>query len=119
MAYTPEQINVIRTIIGEGQRRYGNIMAGPGRTKVLSALATAAVEQGVRTGFNFSRKGFNADVGHRFSAAVRGSARYTFGTTRIFDDIIAEEGDQLTVDRAFPQVRLSTVSGTHARSLSR
>ena len=77
--------------------------------------ATAAVEQGVRTGFNFIRKGFNADVGQRLSPAVRASARYTFGTTRIFDDIIAEEGEQLTVDRAFPQVRLSTVSAAVSR----
>jgi outer membrane protein assembly complex protein YaeT len=77
--------------------------------------STAAVEQGVRTGFNFIRKGFNADVAHRVSPAVRGSARYTFGTTRIFDNIIAGEGDLLTVDRAFPQVRLSTVSAAVSR----
>jgi outer membrane protein insertion porin family len=77
--------------------------------------ATAAVEQGVRTGFNFIRKGFNADVAHRFSPSIRGSGRYSFGTTRIFDDVIAEEGEQLTVDRAFPQVRLSTVSGAISR----
>lgn len=77
--------------------------------------STAAVEQGVRTGFNFIRKGFNTDVAYRLSPAVRGSARYTFGTTRIFDDVIAEEGDELTVDRAFPQVRLSTVSAAVSR----
>ena len=77
--------------------------------------ATAAIEQGVRTGFNFIRKGLNADVAHRFTAAVRASARYTFGTTKIFDDIIKEEGEQLTVDRAFPQVRLSTVSAAVSR----
>ena len=54
-------------------------------------------------------------MAHRVSPAVRGSARYTFGTTRIFDNIIAGEGDLLTVDRAFPQVRLSTVSGAVSR----
>ena len=77
--------------------------------------ATSAVEQGVRTGFNFIRKGFNADVGQRLSPALRASARYTFGTTRIFDDVIAEEGAQLSVDRAFPQIRLSTVSAAVSR----
>jgi outer membrane protein insertion porin family len=79
--------------------------------------ATAAIEQGVRTGFNFIRKGFNADVAHRVSGAVRGSARYTFGTTRIFDTIAEDESEdeQLTVDRAFPQVRLSLVSGALSR----
>ena len=76
--------------------------------------ATAAVEQGVRTGFNFARKGFNGDIAHRFSAAVRGSGRYTFGTTRIFDNELDPE-EQLNVDRAFSQVRLSTFSGAVSR----
>ncbi len=77
-------------------------------------IGTAAVEQGVRTGFNFSRKGLNAELTHRLSPKIRGSARYSFGTTRIFDDTLAE-ADQLTVDRVFPQVRLSTFSGAAAR----
>lgn len=77
--------------------------------------ATAAIEQGVRTGFNFIRKGFNGDIAHRISPAVRASGRYTFGTTRIFDYSPEEEGEQLTVDRAFPQVRLSTVSAAVSR----
>lgn len=77
--------------------------------------STAAVEQGVRTGFNFIRKGFNADVAYRLSPAMRGSARYTFGTTKIIDNVIDEESEQLTVDRAFPQVRLSTVSAAVSR----
>ena len=76
--------------------------------------STAAVEQGVRTGFNFSRKGFNTDVAYRISPAMRGSARYTFGTTRIFDNEL-DEGEQLNVDRAFSQVRLSTVSAAVSR----
>lgn len=75
--------------------------------------ATAAVEQGVRTGFNFSRKGFNAELGRRLSASMRASARYSFGTTRVFDNKLVEEDDPLavlTVDRVFPQVRLSAFS---------
>ena len=77
--------------------------------------STAAIEQGVRTGFNFIRKGFNSDVAYQLSPTVRGSARYTFGTTRIFDNFIATEGELLEVDRAFPQVRLSTVSAAVSR----
>jgi outer membrane protein assembly factor BamA len=77
-------------------------------------VATAAVEQGVRTGFNFSRKGFNAELTHRFGPTIRGSARYSLGTTHIFDKELAES-DQLTVDRVFPQVRLSTISTAVAR----
>jgi outer membrane protein insertion porin family len=80
--------------------------------------ATAAVEQGVRTGFNFSRKGFNAELGHRIAPTTRGSLRYSFGTTRIFDNRLIEEDDPLvvlTVDRVFPQVRLSSFSAAASR----
>ena len=75
--------------------------------------ATAAIEQGVRTGFNFGRKGFNAELGHRLTPTVRGSVRYSFGTTRIFDNQLVEDDDPLAVlniDRVFPQVRLSAFS---------
>jgi len=80
--------------------------------------ATAAVEQGVRTGFNFTRKGFNAEIGHRLSPSVHGSVRYTLGTTRLFDNQLVEVDDPLavlTIDRVFPQVRLSTVATTVSR----
>jgi len=77
-------------------------------------IATAAVEQGVRTGFNFSRKGVNAELGHRFRPTLRGSVRYSFGTTHIFDDTLPED-EQLSVDRVFSQVRLSAFSGALTR----
>jgi outer membrane protein insertion porin family len=73
--------------------------------------ATAAVEQGVRTSFNFARKGLNAQLTHAFSSRIGGSARYAFDTTRIFDlNQTIPLNQQLTVDRVFPQVRLSTFS---------
>ena len=78
--------------------------------------ATAAVEQGVRTGFNFARKGVNAELTNRLSPRIRGSVRYSFGTTRVFDltpSLI--NVDQTQIDRAFPQVRLSTFSGALSR----
>jgi outer membrane protein assembly complex protein YaeT len=70
---------------------------------------TAAIEQGRRTSFNFSRKGVNAELTQRLSDLVRGSFRYSFGTTRTFDEHLSEE-DKLTIDRLFPQVRLSAFS---------
>lgn len=79
-------------------------------------VATAAVEQGVRTGFNFSRKGFNAELSHRLKPTIRTTARYALTTTHIFDrdeSLINLPG--LTVDRVFPQVRLSTFYGSIAR----
>ena len=66
-------------------------------------------EQGRRTSFNFSRKGVNAELTQRLSDLVRGSLRYSFGTTRTFDERLSEE-DKLTIDRLFPQVRLSAFS---------
>jgi outer membrane translocation and assembly module TamA len=78
--------------------------------------ATAAVEQGVRTGFNFSRKGFNAELSRRFTPTIAGTARYSLATTRIFDfDDTLDEADQLTIDRVFPQVRLSSFSAAASR----
>lgn len=72
---------------------------------------TAAVEQGVRTGFNFDREGVNAELTRRITQHIRGSFRYSLGTTHVFDlDKSLLEVSQTEVDRAFPQVRLSTFS---------
>jgi outer membrane protein insertion porin family len=76
-------------------------------------IATAAVEQGVRTGFNFARKGVNAELTNRLSPRIRGSVRYSFGTTRVTDVLI--NVDQTAIDRAFPRVRLSSFSGAASR----
>jgi outer membrane protein insertion porin family len=75
---------------------------------------TGVVEQGIRSSFNFARKGFNVDVVRRLTAALRVSARYSLSTTRRFDEQLTEE-DQATIDRLFPQVRLSGFSGAVAR----
>lgn len=75
---------------------------------------TAAVEQGERTTFKFSRKGVNAELLRRLTPQIRTSARYTFATTRTFDEALTEE-EQAAIDRIFPQVRLSAFSGTIVR----
>jgi outer membrane protein insertion porin family len=75
---------------------------------------TAAVEQGVRSTFNFARKGINAEVARRLAPGVRSSARYSFGTTRTFDEKLSLE-DQSRIDRVFPKVRLSAFSGAISR----
>ena len=74
---------------------------------------TGAVEQGVRSSFNFARKGVTAEVVRRLTRTLRTSARYSFGTTRTFDERLDEE-EQSRIDRVFPQVRLSTLSGALA-----
>ncbi len=77
-------------------------------------LLTAAVEQGVRSTFNFARKGINAEVSRRLAPGIRSSARYSFGTTRTFDEKLSLE-DQARIDRVFPKVRLSAFSGAVSR----
>ena len=76
---------------------------------------TAAVEQGVRSTFNFARKGANAEILRRLSPQTRATARYTFATTRIFDQQLTEAEEQARIDRVFPQVRLSALSSSIAR----
>jgi outer membrane protein insertion porin family len=75
---------------------------------------TGVVEQGERTTFNFARRGVNLDAVRRLTPALRVSARYSFSSTRTFDERLDEE-DQATIDRLFPRVRLSGFSGAIAR----
>jgi len=71
------------------------------------AQFTAFVEQGLRTSFEFNRKGVTADYARRFTHFTM-TGRYTFDHTRLFNEKIAAD-DQLLIDRLFPQVRLSKV----------
>jgi outer membrane protein assembly complex protein YaeT len=71
--------------------------------------ATIASEQARRTSFNFARKGINLEVTRRISGLIRTSTRYSLGTTRTFDEKLDEQ-DELTIDRLFPQVRISAFS---------
>jgi len=71
------------------------------------AQFTAFVEQGLRSSFDFNRKGVTADYAKRFSGYTV-TGRYTFDYTKLFNEEIAPE-DQLLIDRLFPQVRLSKV----------
>jgi outer membrane protein assembly complex protein YaeT len=77
-------------------------------------IVTGALEQGVRTSFNFVRRGVTAELVRRLSPLVRVSGRYSFATTRTFDEELTEE-EQATIDRIFPRVRLSSFSGAISR----
>jgi outer membrane protein assembly complex protein YaeT len=77
-------------------------------------IVTGALEQGVRTSFNFARRGVTAELVRRLSPLVRVSGRYSFATTRTFDEELTEE-EQATIDRIFPRVRLSSFSGAISR----
>jgi outer membrane protein insertion porin family len=74
---------------------------------------TAFIEQGLRSSFNFNRRGVSADYARRLGTFTA-TGRYTFDYTRLFDEQIQQE-DQLLIDRLFPQVKLSKFFGSVLR----
>ncbi len=75
---------------------------------------TGAVEQGVRSSFNFARRGVTSELNRRLAPGVNSALRHAFSRTKTFDKGVGEE-DQAFIDRLFPQVRLSTISGAVSR----
>lgn len=76
----------------------------------VSALA----DQAIRSSFDFRRSQLLVEGSHRFGPQVSLAGRYTLSRSKIFNARIAQD-DQLYVDRLFPQVRLSSFSGTITR----
>jgi outer membrane protein assembly factor BamA len=77
------------------------------------ASVSGLFEQAIRTSFSYRRSAFNADLTRRFARTVTLAARYSAGYTNVYEDRSAPE-DAPLIDRLFPQVRLSTVSGVMA-----
>jgi outer membrane protein insertion porin family len=75
---------------------------------------TGFLEQAIRSSFNFARRGVRLDYGRRLADNFTLTGRYSFDRTRLFD-IHIEPEEQLLVDRLFPQVRLSTLTGALLR----
>ena len=74
------------------------------------ATVSGLFEQAIRTSFSYRRRALNADLTRRFARTVTVAARYSAGYTNVYEDRSAPE-DAPLIDRLFPQVRLSTVSG--------
>ena len=81
------------------------------RTFGLNAdvLASAFVEQSVRSSFNLFRRGLNARLRRPIRPTVSVGVGYRFDQNQIFDDRILPR-DRPLIDRLFPTVVLSTVS---------
>ncbi len=78
------------------------------------AQLSAFIERGIRSSFDFDRRGVRAEYARRFSNRIVALARYSYDFTEIFGrDIVV--ADQLLIDRLFPQVRLSTIVGSVIR----
>jgi outer membrane protein insertion porin family len=72
------------------------------------AQFSAFVERGIRSSFNFDRRGVRAEYARRFVNRIVAVGRYSYDYTTLFDTKIAV-ADQLLIDRLFPQVRLSSM----------
>jgi outer membrane protein assembly complex protein YaeT len=81
------------------------------------AFLTATVEQQSRTSFNFARRALNGEVVRRLSRAVSVTGSYQIQRTELFDETIdpALTTSVTTVDRVFPQVRLSSFATSVVR----
>jgi outer membrane protein insertion porin family len=77
-------------------------------------VVTGFLEQGLRSSFNFTRRGARAELARRLSREVSFSGRYVIERAKLFEERLDPE-DRPLIDRLFPQVRLSTVSAAVIR----
>lgn len=77
-------------------------------------LISGGVEQGVRSSFDFNRRGASATLTRRVRQNMVVSGGYGLDHTRLLN-IKANFAAQPEIDRLFPQVRLSSVSGSFIR----
>jgi outer membrane translocation and assembly module TamA len=78
-------------------------------------LITGFIEQGIRSSFNFIRRGTRLEVARRVTPATSVSGRYALDHTRLLDKRY-NDAEQPIIDRVFPQVRLSAFSSSVIRS---
>lgn len=78
------------------------------------AQLTGFLEQAIRASYSFRRRGATAEYARRLGQSFAVSGRYTLDRTELFDTKILPE-DQPLIDRLFPQVRLSTLTGSVLR----
>jgi len=77
-------------------------------------LVTGILDQAIRSSFNFITREARAEMGLRLSPRYSLAGRYSYEHTRLFDERFTDAEKPL-IDRVFPQVRLSTFSGTLIR----
>ena len=77
-------------------------------------VVTGFLEEAIRASYTFTRRGVSAALAHRLGPRVSISARYALDLSRVFEQRLTES-ERLTVDRLFPQVRLSAFSSSLVR----
>jgi outer membrane protein insertion porin family len=78
-------------------------------------LITAFSEQAIRSSFNFSRRVVRAEAGMRAGAMYSVAGRYSFEYTKLFETRVISDEERPLIDRLFPEVRLSKLSGSIIR----
>ena len=78
------------------------------------AVVTATLEQQLRSSFDFSRRSITADIGRKLTRFVSVSGDYQIQKIDVFNEHVSSQ-DALLIDRVFPQVRLSSFSGSAIR----
>lgn len=78
-------------------------------------LVTGIMQQAIRSSFNFIQREVRAEAGMAISPIYNVAGRYSISRTELFDEVFTEEESPL-IDRLFPQVRLSLLSGSFLRN---
>ncbi len=77
-------------------------------------IVSAFIDQSIRSSFNLGQRGVRAEWRRALAPMLRVSGGYSFNQDRLFDERFNPE-DQPLIDRLFPGVALSIVSGTLIR----
>lgn len=78
------------------------------------ATFSGGVEQARRSSFDFNRRSATVTLGRRINRALAVNGRYGLDHTQLLR-VKSSDFNQQDIDRLFPQVRLSTVSGSVIR----
>jgi outer membrane protein insertion porin family len=77
----------------------------------VDLLVSAGIDQAIRSTFDFNQRRILVEGSHRFGPSLSLAGRYSFGHTRLFNERI-DPASQLDVDKVFPRVQLSELSGS-------
>ncbi len=78
-------------------------------------LVTGIMQQAIRSSFNFIQREVRAEAGMAISPVYNVAGRYSLSRTELFDEVFTEDESPL-IDRLFPEVRLSLLSGSFLRN---
>tara|TARA_B100001123_G_scaffold64702_1_gene71543 strand:+ start:16027 stop:18984 length:2958 start_codon:yes stop_codon:yes gene_type:complete len=116
------QNDPVRLQIGEGVNSLGfneyRVLSTFQEPRVMGTnwdgFITGFIEQAIRPGFDLFSRGVNAQIARQLTSTITASVDYGWGQNNTSNKALNPEDEPL-VDRLFPQVRLSTFSGSLAR----